>query len=98
MYTTPVTYFYNCGINVAPALNAPWVYAYGQFCGDPETDWRKMLKEYCLFVYGAKAAKAMEEFYLILDERSKLFPPDQNDDFNYFNRKRKTADEVWGKR
>lgn len=98
MYTTPVTYFYNCGINVAPALNAPWVYAYGQFCGDPETDWRKMLKEYCLFVYGAKAAGAMEEFYLILDERSKLFPPDQNDDFNDFNRKRKTADEVWGKR
>ena len=98
MHTTPVTYFYNCGIGVAPALNGPWVYAYGQFCGDPKTDWRKMLKEYCLFAFGAKAAKPMEEFFLILDERSKLFPPDQNDDFNDFNRKRKTADEVWGKR
>ncbi len=98
MYTTPVTYFYNCGINVNPALGGPWIYAYGQFCGDPAADYRKILKEYCLFVYGAKAAPYMEKFFLILDERSKLFPADQNDDFNDFNRKRKTSDELWAKR
>ena len=98
MHTTPVTFFYNCGINVNPALGGPWIYAYGKFCGDPKTDYKKLLKEYCLFTYGAKAAPHMEKFFMLLNERSKLFPADQNDDFNDFNRKRKTADELWEKR
>ena len=98
MATTPVTYLYNCGINFAPALNGPWVYAYGKFCGDTDTDWRKMLKEYCLFAYGPKAAPAMEKFFLLLNERSRLFPNKKNEDFNNFQLKRLTADVLWEKR
>ncbi len=98
MRTTPVTYLYNCGIGYSPALNGPWVYAYGQFCGDPDTDWKKMLKEYCLFAYGAKAAPEMEKFFLLLNERSRLFPNKKNEDFNNFQLKRLTADVLWEKR
>ncbi|MBO5793014.1 MAG: DUF4838 domain-containing protein [Lentisphaeria bacterium] len=98
MATTPVTYLYNCGINFSPALNGPWVYAYGKFCGDPGVNWRKMLKEYCLFAYGAKAAPYMEKFFLLLNERSRLFPNKKNEDFNNFQMKRLTADVLWEKR
>ena len=98
MRTTPVTYLYNCGIGFSPALNGPWVYAYGKFCGDPDTDWRRMLKEYCLFTYGAKAAPYMEKFFLLLNERSRLFPNKKNEDFNNFQLKRLTADVLWEQR
>lgn len=98
MSTTPVTYLYNCGIGYAPALNGPWVYAYGKFCDEPDTDWRKLLRDYCLFAYGAKAAPAMEKFFLLLNERSKLFPNTKNEDFNDFTSERVTADVTWGKR
>ena len=98
MRTTPVTYLYNCGISFSPALNGPWLYAYGKFCGDPDADWRKMLKDYCLFAYGDKAAPYMEKFFLLLNERSKLHPNRKNEDFNNFGIKRLTADVLWERR
>ena len=96
--TTPVTYLYNCGIRVAPALNGPWVYAYGKFGQDPDLDAGELLRDYCLFVYGDKAAPAMEKFFKLLDDRSRLVPVNGEVDFNDFGKKRQMADEVWYKR
>ena len=98
MRTTPVTYLYNCGIRVAPALNGPWVYAYGKFGNDPDLSAEQLLRDYCLFVYGEKAAPAMEKFFRLLDDRSRLVPVNGEVDFNDFGKKWQMADEVWYKR
>lgn len=96
--STPMTYLYNCGITHSPALNGPWIYVYGKLCDDSELDYKKLLKDYCLFAYGAKAAPIMEKFFMLLDERSKKFPPSMTEDYNDFNRKRLRSDVLWHKR
>ena len=50
--STPLAYLFNCGITHSPALNGPWIYAYGKLCDDSELDYRKLLKDYCLFAFG----------------------------------------------
>ena len=96
--TTPVAYLFNCGITHTTALGGPWLYAYGKWCDDPELEPRKLLQEYCLFIFGSKAAPHMEKFFMLFDERSKKFPNTRNDDFNDFGRKRMKSDVLWFRR
>ena len=96
--STPAKYLYNYGVNTSLCLNGPWSWAFGKLCEEPDLDTRKLLREYCLFAFGDRAAPEMVKFYELLDKRSKLFPPDHSDDVNDFRKRKQSSDELWQKR
>ena len=83
---TRVYALFNCDYRDAHSINGPWIYAYGKLCGDPDLDTEKLLKEYCLYGFGAKAAPDFEGFFKLINTRLEQFPiPSKNQDFNNFD-------------
>ena len=97
---TRVYGLFNCDFRDAPSINGPWIYAYGKLSGDQELDTDKLLKEYCLFSFGEKAAPLYERFFKLIDARLKKFPvPSKNLDFNDFSKKQEIyALDFWNLR
>ena len=84
---TRVYALYNCGYGNTPAINGPWLYAYGKLCGDRDLDTGELLREYCLFAFGEKAAPDFVRFFELIDARMDRFRPPATQDFNDFVRK-----------
>ncbi|MBR2372951.1 MAG: DUF4838 domain-containing protein [Lentisphaeria bacterium] len=84
---TKVYSMYNCGYKNTPAINGPWLYAFGKLCGDPKADTAKLLKDYCRFAFGPKAAPDFEHFFKLIDARLDKYRPPSDQDFNNFVKK-----------
>ncbi|MCQ2397213.1 MAG: DUF4838 domain-containing protein [Lentisphaeria bacterium] len=65
--STPIKYFYNCGLFTAKAISGPWIYAWGRWYADPDEDADKILHDYCLYSFGEKAAPYFEKFFKLID-------------------------------
>jgi hypothetical protein len=87
---TRIYALFNCDYRDAHSINGPWIYAYGKLCGDPELDTAQLLKDYCRFGFGEKAAPDFERFFRLIDNRLEKYPlPAKNQDFNNFTQEMK---------
>ena len=102
LYDSPVTSIFNDGLMNVPAINGPFIYAFGQFCKDPEADAEKILSDYCESAFGPKAAPAMIRFFKLIDKRMEKYPLDDVQDFNnleaYRNRRSVSTIVFWNNR
>jgi len=98
--STPVTSLYLCGYMTSFALNGPWLYAWGKFMDDPDADVKVLLKDYCRFGFGEKAAPGFIRFFSIIDERMAKFPLIPGQDFNDVDgrKPRQSALKLWQNR
>ena len=57
-------------------LQGPLIYELGKLMGDPDLDYRALIEEYCLGVYGENAGKTMLRFFDLLYARhANVLPP-----------------------
>ena len=102
MYNSPVTSIFNDGLLNVPAMNGPFLYAFGQFCKDPEIKAEKILSDYCNFAFGPKAAPSMIRFFKLIDTRMEKYPLNDVQDFNNLDayRKRRSVSTItfWNNR
>ncbi|MBR2372876.1 MAG: DUF4838 domain-containing protein, partial [Lentisphaeria bacterium] len=98
LHNTPVTSFYNCGLMASPALGGPWIYAWGQFCADPRKSIEVILRDYCRFGFGEKAAPYLIRFFKFIDRQMKRFPLESEDFNDFSSRRRINAIKLWNMR
>lgn len=77
-----VSYIYDCGIDTAHALSAPWIYAWLRWRGDSNEDAETILHDYCRYAFGEKAEEAFVKFFQLIDDRLEEFPLDETQDYN----------------
>lgn len=54
---------YRCGFGELFGLEGPVYYVYGKALDDPEIDYVKVVREYCLAAFGTEAGTVMNHFY-----------------------------------
>ena len=96
--STPISYLYNCGLWTAKALSGPWIYAWGRWYVDENEDADTILRDYCLYSFGEKAAPCFEKFFRLIDDRMVEFPIEKAQDFNDFSQRGSSAINLWQKR
>lgn len=74
LHASPLVSLCHYNVNELRHLNGPWIYVWGKMLEDPQADTGKLLQEYCLFSFGAKAAPWFEKFFKLIDQRLALFP------------------------
>ncbi|MBE6385971.1 MAG: DUF4838 domain-containing protein [Lentisphaerae bacterium] len=97
LYTTPVSSFYLCQYICSYAINGPWLYAWGKFMENPDADAKVLLKDYCRFAFGEKAAPGFFRFFSIIDRQMEKFPLKDGQDFNDVDgvKKRQSSLKLW---
>lgn len=66
-------------------LQGAFYYIQFKLLENPEDDPYRLLRDYCCFGYGEKAAPLMEKFFLKLNERLEKSPLPENSDWNNFS-------------
>lgn len=98
LHASPMVSLCHFDVNELRHLNGPWCYVWGKMLENPGLDTGKLLREYCLYAFGAQAAPWFERFFKLMDKRLELFPIGGFDPLTNRSKRRQSSLELWNKR